>query len=90
MLGTTWLSGNTGVIIPKGTEFQRRVRIALRKIVADLGTDQLMKVYKEKGVYNTYVWIDGAVDDASGAGFDINAGETVTVGTSGNSRRVQP
>jgi len=78
------------VAVPLKTEFQRRVRIALRKIVADIGTGNLLKVYKEKGVYNTYVWIDGAVDETSGAGLDINAGETVTVGTSGNSRRVQP
>ena len=86
-----WLSGNTGVIIPKGSEFQRRVRQAQRKIAHDLGTDTLVKMYKEKGVYNTYVWLDEVDGSAKKEPQDLNSGASVEVSSSsGNSRRAQP
>ena len=59
-----FMSGDWGVVLQKGSPVWQAVRVAYHEAVNCYGTQGLVNLYKEKGIYNMYVKVsDGEAHD---------------------------
>jgi len=57
-----WLDGDGGFVIHANSPAMREVRAAVEKAMAKHGGKGCFDLFKERGVYNTYVKIEQPVD----------------------------
>ena len=66
----SFLMEDGGFLIPRDSEIGRQMRIKLQELIIEHGDGELVKLYKEGGLYNFYVQLKevSAIEKANAAG----------------------
>ena len=60
-----WLDGTGGYVIPRTGRIGRKLEKTLEELIRNNGTETLLPVYQERGVYNFYMQVEKAEDVAT-------------------------